>query len=102
MENAYICASRTKKGESEAAGRRVATAAVLAVAPHRVSLDTIEALECLLADARSGDVVGLAVAAVRQQQQFVTAATGAAYLNPAYARGMVAALDDHLREVMEA
>lgn len=67
--------------------------------PHLVSHDTIEALEHLLDKARGGVIVGLAFAAMGRQREFVTAAAGAAYLDPVFARGMVAALDEHLGEV---
>lgn len=61
-----------------------------------VSVDTIECLEKLLSEARSGAVIGICYAAMHKQRRFTVHACGEAHRNPTFARGMVASLDDHL------
>lgn len=70
------------------------------VARQSISHDTIEALEQLLDEARRGRVIGLSYVAMYKRREFVTNATGEAYRNPVFARGMVSVLDDHLREMI--
>lgn len=69
--------------------------------PYRViddqlSHDTIECLERLLQEARSGRVVGVAYAAIFKRRNFMVHACGEAHRSPVYARGVVAVLDDEL------
>ena len=67
-----------------------------------LSFDTVEALEELLVQAKSGELIGMVFAAMYKgkTKQFIVNATGEAYRNPTFSRGMVAALDDALaREV---
>lgn len=97
MEEACVgtCFAAAREAEDE----HVSRATVLSATPLLVSHDTVETLERLLNEARSGVIVGLAFAAMCRQREFITAAAGAAYLDPVFARGMVAALDEHLGEV---
>lgn len=67
---------------------------------HHIPKDTIEALEQLLDEAKRGRIIGMAFVTMYKRREFATLATGEAYRNPVFARGMVAALDDHLREMM--
>ena len=68
-----------------------------ALAVDAVSHDTIECLESLLADARSGRVIGVAYAVMLKRRSFLVNSAGEAHRNPTFTRGMVAALDDQLR-----
>jgi hypothetical protein len=64
--------------------------------PDNVSHDTVECLRQLLAQARKGEVVGLAYVGMLRQRAFIVDTAGIAHQNPTFARGMVAALDDEL------
>jgi hypothetical protein len=61
-----------------------------------ISGDTVKALTQLLADARKGEVIGVAYVAMYKQRQFIANAAGEAKRSPVFARGMVACLDDVL------
>lgn len=64
--------------------------------PDNVSNDTVECLEQLLREARKGQVIGLAYAAMLKRRGYIANSAGEAFRNPTFARGMVAALDDQL------
>lgn len=63
------------------------------------SESTVTTLETLLEDARNGDLSGIAFVALGKRRKFVCGATGEARRNPVFARGMLACLDDALREM---
>lgn len=67
---------------------------------NTISHDTVEALEQLLIEARSGDIIGITFAAMHNEKTYIIDTVGAAYRNPTFARGMVAALDDELRDMV--
>lgn len=64
--------------------------------PDSVSNDTVRCLETLLDQARSGEVIGVAFAAMLKRRSYIVNAAGEAHRNPTFSRGMVAALDDQL------
>lgn len=64
--------------------------------PDTISHDTVEALRTLLADAERGYIIGVAFAVMYKGRDFVVDTAGEAHRSPTFARGMVAALDDHL------
>jgi hypothetical protein len=64
--------------------------------PNDVSSDTVKCLETLLEQARRGQVLGLAYAAMLRKRAYVVNAAGEAHRNPTFARGCVQALDDEL------
>lgn len=66
--------------------------------PGTISKDTVEALQSLLRDAESGDIIGFVYAAMYKGRNFIVNTAGEAYQSPTFARGMVAALDDHLMD----
>jgi len=68
--------------------------------PNKISPDTVRALEELLADARSGRMIGIAYAAMYRSRHYIVNAAGEARRNPTFARGMVAALDDRLGDTV--
>lgn len=68
--------------------------------PHPISQDTVLALEEMLADARAGRIVGLVIAAMYVEREYVVGATGEAFRSPTFARGMVAAIDDQLSRMI--
>jgi hypothetical protein len=63
-----------------------------------VSGDTTAVLEELLAEARKGEVLGVAFCVMYKGREFIADATGEARRNPVFARGMVAFLDDQLAQ----
>lgn len=64
------------------------------------SHDTIEALEQMLDEARRGRLIGMACVAMYKRREFYANATGEAFRNPTFSRGMVAVLDDYLRDMV--
>lgn len=58
--------------------------------------DVVEALETLLAGARTGDITGIAFAATLKRNRYITNVAGTCYRNPTFARGAVATLSDEL------
>jgi hypothetical protein len=64
------------------------------------SKDTVECLTTLLDQAKKGDLVGLAFGAIMRHSNYSVHATGAARLNPTFTRGIIAALDDRLGEIV--
>lgn len=61
-----------------------------------ISNDTVEALEQLLEHARSGEVIGIAFAAMLKRRGYIVNSAGEAFRNPTFSRGMVRALDERL------
>jgi hypothetical protein len=64
--------------------------------PNDVSTDTVECLETLLEQAKRGQVIGLAYAALLRKRAYVVNASGEAHRNPTFSRGCVQALCDEL------
>lgn len=62
-----------------------------------ISHNTVEALQTLLDQAKSGKLIGLAYAAMYKQREFAVDTAGEAHRSPIFARGMIACLDDKLR-----
>lgn len=65
-----------------------------------ISHDTIEALSTLLDQAKRGDLIGVAFAAMYNEGGYLVDAAGEAHKSPTFARGMIKALDDKLREIL--
>lgn len=66
-----------------------------------VSQDTVECLEQLLEAARSGHVIGLAFGAVLKRKRYMVNLSGEAQRDPTFARGMVGAIEDQLRLMIQ-
>lgn len=64
--------------------------------PDTVSHDTIACLRALLAQAKKGELIGLAYAAMLKQRAYIVNTAGTAHDSPTFTRGMLAALDDQL------
>lgn len=64
--------------------------------PDTISIDTVECLETLLDQARRGQIIGLAFAAMLKRRGYIVNTAGEAHRNPTFARGMLAALNDRL------
>jgi hypothetical protein len=64
--------------------------------PDTVSHDTIACLETLLAQARRGQVIGLAYVAMLRKRAYIVNTAGEGYRNPTFSRGCVQALNDEL------
>lgn len=61
-----------------------------------MSHDTIECLEALLADARQGQILGLAFGALYIGKRYIVHTVGECHLNRTFTRGMVRDLDQLL------
>lgn len=66
----------------------------LVLSHKRISTDTVDALHHLLAEAKAGEVIGLAVVAMYRGREFAVATVDEENRSPTFTRGMVAALDD--------
>lgn len=64
--------------------------------PDTVSNETVKALEQLLHEARTGELIGIAFAAMVKKRGYIVNSAGEAYRNPTFSRGMLRALDDKL------
>lgn len=62
----------------------------------KISGDSVEALEFLLAKARSGEVVGVAYIAQLKRKRFLVDTAGEANVNPVQFIGMASMLTDDL------
>jgi len=65
-----------------------------------ISHDTVEALSTLLEQAKRGDLIGLAFAAMYNEGGYLVNAEGETYKSPTFTRGMIKALDDKLRAIL--
>lgn len=65
-----------------------------------LSPETLKALEGLAQDAREGELIGFAYVAMYRRREYTASATGEARRNPTFARGMLAALDDYLADIV--
>ena len=63
-----------------------------------ISHDTIEALEFLLQEARSGELIGLAYGAMLKRRACIVDTAGEAYKNPLFALGVVSLLADDVAQ----
>lgn len=64
--------------------------------PDTVSNDTVKCLETLLHEARAGNLIGVAFAAMLKRRGYIVNTAGECHRNPTFSRGMVAALDGQL------
>lgn len=64
--------------------------------PDYISHDTVDCLKQLLAQAKRGEIIGMAYAAMLKRRAYIVNTAGEAHRSPTFARGMVAALDDQL------
>lgn len=72
------------------------------LAPDNISHETIEALQQLLKQAESGELVGFAFAAVYKRRRYIVNSAGSCRSDPTMTRGMVLALDDELRRMVHS
>lgn len=71
--------------------------------PDKISTDTIECLEQLLALARSGENIGMAFVVMLRHRAYIVNSAGEAHRNPTFGLGMVQMLMHELtRRVMDA
>ncbi|MDT3680305.1 MAG: hypothetical protein ROZ64_15890 [Burkholderiaceae bacterium] len=76
--------------------RKRVKAPVLKLVEQRPLADVVGCLQELLVDAARGELVGLAFAAQYRNRFYTYDATGEAYSDPVYARGMISDLYDLL------
>jgi len=58
--------------------------------PDTVSGDTVKALRYLLAEAKKGQIIGVAYVAMYKRREFIANAAGEAKRSPTFTRGMIA------------
>lgn len=66
--------------------------------PDNLSEDTLECLRQMQALAETGEILGLAFVAMVKGRRFIRNGTGECLRNPVFCRGLVASLDDFLRD----
>jgi hypothetical protein len=64
--------------------------------PDVVSHELVECLELLLDQAKRGQIIGIAYAAMLKKRAYITNTAGEAHRNPTFSRGMIATLNDQL------
>lgn len=64
--------------------------------PDNLSNETVTCLETLLANAKKGELIGLAFCGMLKRRGYIVNTAGEAHRNPTFARGMLHALDDQL------
>lgn len=69
---------------------------------RQASADTVAALESLLREARSGNLIGMAFIAMYAGREYEANTVGEARRNPTFTRGMIRALDDALARAVAA
>ena len=75
--------------------------AVVLLEPFRRSQrDTVRALEELLADAKAGNLIGVAYVAMRQPSYYSIGIAGETRRSPTFTRGMLCRLDDELATLL--
>lgn len=74
---------------------------IVQLVPHERSIDTIQVLEGLLADAQAGNLIGLAYVAMYQApHEYVLDITGEARRAPIMTRGLLQELDYELGKLL--
>lgn len=68
--------------------------------PDKISQDTVTALRELLVHAETGRLIGIAFVGMYRSRRYIANTAGEASRNPTFARGMIAALDDHLADMV--
>lgn len=67
-----------------------------------VSIETVQCLRALLAEAEAGTVLGVAYCAMHKQRHYTIHTCGEAFKNPTFSLGMVQVLSDDLAERVRA
>lgn len=73
---------------------------VLIQPSRRQESETVKALEQLLAQARAGEIVGLAYTALRENRSYSVGLAGEARCDPTYTKGMLGVLDNELDRII--
>lgn len=66
-----------------------------------VSRNVVDCTKTLYEGAQNGEIVGIAFSVMLRTRRYVVNVAGFCHKNPTFARGMVAALDDKLRLLVE-
>jgi len=66
-----------------------------------ISRDTVEAARQILEGAESGEIVGLTFGLMLKHRRFVVNVAGECLRDPTFSRGMLGAMDDELRELVQ-
>lgn len=66
-----------------------------------ISRDNVEAAKIIMEAAATGDIVGTVFALQLRGRRYVVNITGQCVRDPTFARGMVGAIDDELRDLIQ-
>jgi len=66
-----------------------------------ISHDTVEACRQILEGAVSGEIVGITFGLMLKRRRFIVNAAGECLRDPTFSRGMIAAMDDELRDLVQ-
>jgi len=66
-----------------------------------ISRDTVEALETLLEGAKAGHIKGIIFGAMLPRRRYMVNIAGDATRDPTFARGIIGAMEDELREIIQ-
>ena len=73
---------------------------VFHVVPPQTSVETVQALEGLLADAKAGRLIGFAWIGLRNGLGYEIDLVGVAQSTPVFVRGLARVLDDQLAKII--
>lgn len=73
---------------------------LLRLVDPKVSIEAVEAVEHLLEQIRRGDVIGVAWVAMHRNNAYSVDIAGETRKAPTFTRGMLAALDDQLADIV--
>lgn len=65
-----------------------------------VSSDTVDCAKALIDGSESGQVVGAVIGFLYRRRRYSVAICGEAYADPTWARGVIAAIEDELRQMV--
>lgn len=74
---------------------------VFRMVPRKASEDTLEALSMLTSEAKRGELIGIAYAAMYVSREYVVSAAGEAHRNPTFSLGMIEMLSSAMRSLEE-
>lgn len=73
---------------------------VVRLVPIAVSINAVEALELLLAEAKAGQIIGIAWVAMHKTYEYTVDIAGETRRSPTLTRGMLHLLDDELSAII--
>ena len=66
-----------------------------------ISRDTVEAARQILQGAESGEVIGMTFGLMLKRRRYIVNVAGECLRDPTFSRGMLGAMDDELRSIVQ-